>query len=71
MAWRHPFAVRIQQKPGQQARLFCGCTFFKCDTIAIEDGLSRVTKILCDNRYVLTPRGLVIEDDLTAIEAVL
>src|SRR6266404_8686286 len=71
MARRHPIAVAIKQQAGEEARLTMSCARVPLGGIAGQQCLNRIPQRLIDDRRVLTRMGLLLVDDLAAIDAVL
>src|SRR5437868_14565066 len=71
MARRHPIAVAIKQQAGEEARLTMSCAGLPLGGIAGKLCLSRIPQRLIDDRRVLTRMGLLLVDDLAAIDPVL
>src|SRR5947199_2144828 len=71
MARRHPMAVAIKQQAGEEARLTMSCACVPLGGVAGKLCLNRIPQRRIDDRRVLTRMGLLLVDDLAAIDAVL
>src|SRR3954453_12647631 len=71
MARRHPIAAAIKQQAGEEARLTMSCAGVPLGGIAGKLCLSRIPQRLIDDRRVLTRMGLLLVNDLAAIDPVL
>src|SRR5262249_39801505 len=71
MARRHPIAVAIKQQAGEEARLTMSCACVPLGGIGGKLRLNRIPQRLIDDRPVLTRMGLLLVDDLAAIDPVL
>src|SRR5213596_1344432 len=71
MARRHPIAVAIKQQAGEEARLTMSSACVPLGGVAGQLCLNRIPQRLIDDRRMLTRMGLLLVDDLAAIDPVL
>jgi hypothetical protein len=66
----HALALTIEQQPGEQARVLHPETCAALDRVGGEPGLDRIPQTLIDDCGVLAGIGLVLVDDLAAVDPV-
>jgi hypothetical protein len=71
VARRHPVAVAIKQHSGEQARLPSFSAFAALGGISGKLSLDRIPERLIDDRLMFANMGLLVVNDLAAIDAVL